>query len=89
VCSSDFTVDGVTVPCGRFVAVSPHIVHRNAAVYPNPDVFDATRLSRGQGDVPNTFIPFGRGLHKVGGPTCVAEVPWWANGVPAVVFVVF
>jgi cytochrome P450 len=67
VCSKDQTIDGRFVPAGRFVAVSPFVVHRDPSVYRDPESFDITRWGRGEGTAANTFIPFGRGVHKCPG----------------------
>ena len=55
------------MPKGRNVCVSPQLIHNNPSTYNFPDQFDPRRWLRGEGSEPNTYIPFGRGLHKCPG----------------------
>ncbi|MCP4743447.1 MAG: cytochrome P450 [Actinomycetales bacterium] len=56
--SSD-RIDGVEIPAGALVIMSPWLLHRHPDLWDNPDVFDPSRFAS---DVPRfTHIPFGAG----------------------------
>jgi cytochrome P450 len=51
----DDEIDGVAVPAGSTVVVSPYLIQRNPAVWPNPEGFD-----------PNRFLPHaGHDRHRL------------------------
>lgn len=52
---------GFTIPAGGLVAISPWVIHRDPALWPEPARFDPSRhVDRVER---NTFIPFGAGPH--------------------------
>ena len=69
--------DGTFIPKDTFICTSTWGTHRDDVAYPDPEVFDPFRFSRGKPDgasgtegtkhqLPNTsaeFIPFGHGGH--------------------------
>ena len=56
--SSD-RIDGVEIPAGALIIVSPWLLHRHPDLWDNPEVFDPSRFAS---DVPRfTHIPFGAG----------------------------
>ncbi|MEV4124003.1 cytochrome P450 [Nocardia sp. NPDC049707] len=63
VVSADTTLDGVRLPAGTTVAVSPHVIHRRAEIYERADEF---RPDRWIGAEPDRmlFIPFGAGARR-------------------------
>lgn len=63
---ADDAVAGTPVPAGSLVAISPYLVHRHPAFWPDPAGFDPRRfLPGGHGDAATrhryAFIPFGGG----------------------------
>ncbi len=50
-------VNGVTIPAGEMIAVSPGAANRDPARFPDPDVFDIERETRGH-------LGFGHGAHR-------------------------
>lgn len=66
----DDEVLGFPIPKGSIVAVAPWVIHRNPALWPNPEGFDPERFSRPE---PNrhklAYIPFGAGPR-----TCIGNV---------------
>ncbi|MGH3345027.1 MAG: cytochrome P450 [Carbonactinosporaceae bacterium] len=59
----DDEVGGIRLPAGSTVAVPPYLIHRNPAVWPNPEGFDPGRFL---GQPPDgrhryAFLPFGGG----------------------------
>jgi cytochrome P450 len=57
------TIDGVDVPAGTLVIVSPWLLHRSAA-WPDPHRFDPRRFldaQPGEGDRNPAYLPFGAG----------------------------
>ncbi len=59
----DNTVGGFHVPAGATVAVSMYAIHRQAHLYPNPEVFDPTRFAPEQVATRHRFayLPFAAG----------------------------
>ncbi|XP_030250032.1 cytochrome P450 4T8 isoform X2 [Sparus aurata] len=55
--------DGRTLPAGSFVGTSVYGIHRNAAVWENPDVFDPLRFlpENTSRRSPHAFVPFSAG----------------------------
>lgn len=66
----DDEVLGFQIPKGSIVAVAPWVIHRNAALWPNPEGFDPERFLKPE---PNrhklAYIPFGAGPR-----TCIGNV---------------
>lgn len=60
-----FTWKGHDVPAGTWVYVSPAMVMRDPALYPEPERFDPDRFARGEDRAHKfAFAPFGGGAHK-------------------------
>ncbi|GAB3247243.1 cytochrome P450 [Kineosporia babensis] len=58
------TIDGVEVPAGTLVIVSPWLLHRSAKSWPDPLRFDPGRFlgaGPGEGDRHPSYLPFGAG----------------------------
>jgi pentalenene oxygenase len=63
VVSATTQLDGITLPEGTIVAVSPHLIHRRADIYPDPGEFAPERwLATTPG--PTTYVPFGAGARR-------------------------
>jgi len=62
---ADDDVAGTPVPAGSMVAISPYLVHRHPAFWPDPAGFDPRRFLPGRSDTATrhryAFIPFGGG----------------------------
>ncbi|XP_055978215.1 cytochrome P450 4B1 isoform X1 [Sorex fumeus] len=56
-------VDGRSLPAGSLVSLHIYALHRNSAVWPDPEVFDPLRFSpeNSSGRHPFAFIPFSAG----------------------------
>jgi len=57
-----------TLPAGSMVAVSAYVMHRDASVYTDPEVFDPDRFIKGprgpgRAPAPHQFLAYGWGLH--------------------------
>lgn len=65
----DFTVEGVTIPAGKLVAISPAVSHRIPELFRDPDRFDPSRYDpgRAEDETPFAWIPFGGGHHRCSG----------------------
>jgi cytochrome P450 len=61
----DDLIGGYHIPAGSTVVVSPFILHRHEAFWPNPGSFDPERFAAKQiaGRPPLAFLPFGAGPH--------------------------
>ena len=59
----DVELDGYSLSRGSWVFIAPYIVHRDARLFPNPEVFDPDRFGPGRIDKlpPYVYIPFGGG----------------------------
>lgn len=59
----DFEVGGYHLPKGTIAVVPPHVVHRDARWFPNPEIFDPTRFSKANEAARRkfTYFPFGGG----------------------------
>jgi len=61
-CVRDEVVDGCRIPAGTLVIVSPYTLHRHAAWWPRPLLFDPDRFDPRRRDrEPYTFFPFSGG----------------------------
>ena len=60
---ADDVVDGVAVPAGSLLVVSPWLLHRRADVYPDPLRFSPSRFAADAGRVlpRGAYVPFGAG----------------------------
>jgi sterol 14-demethylase len=65
----DFTAEGVTIPEGSLVAISPPVSHAMPELFPDPERFDPGRYveGRAEDERPFAWIPFGGGLHRCSG----------------------
>lgn len=65
----DFVVEGVTIPAGKLVAISPAVSHRIPELFRDPTRFDPSRYDAGREEdaVPFAWIPFGGGHHRCSG----------------------
>ena len=65
----DFTVEGVTIPAGKLVAISPAVSHRIPELFRDPTRFDPSRYDEGREEdaTPFAWIPFGGGHHRCSG----------------------
>lgn len=65
----DFEVEGVTIPAGSLVAISPAVSHQIPELFRDPARFDPGRYDEGRAEDAATFawIPFGGGLHRCSG----------------------
>lgn len=57
----DMHLGDIDVPAGTQVVCSPFVLHRNPALWANPDEFKPERFLPGSTVVPRSFIPFGSG----------------------------
>ncbi len=53
-------IDGVAVPAGTLVLISPWLLHRRTQSWPDPVAFDPTRFLAAEGR-PEGYLPFGAG----------------------------
>ncbi|WP_156724557.1 cytochrome P450 [Streptomyces apocyni] len=68
---------GVAIPAGAEVAYSPYALHRDPALFPQPQRFQPERWEKSPKRRPhlNSFIPFGAGQHKcIGDHFAAAEI---------------
>ncbi|WP_165985910.1 cytochrome P450 [Streptomyces sp. YIM 98790] len=63
---ADDVVDGVFVPAGSTVVISPYLTHRLAEFWPRPARFDPGRFTRqrSRDRHPLAHVPFGSGPHQ-------------------------
>lgn len=69
-------IGGYAIPKGSRVAVSPYVVHRNPALWENPEGFDPERFAPGRatGRPDYAYFPFGGGPRKcIGGNFATME----------------
>jgi cytochrome P450 len=59
-------IGGYHIPAGSTVVVSPFILHRHEAFWPDPSSFDPERFAAPQtaGRPPHAYLPFGAGPHQ-------------------------
>lgn len=55
----DDIVAGAKIPKGATVGISPFMLHRNPALWPNPEGFDPERMNKPRGK--HDYLPFGAG----------------------------
>ncbi len=69
---------GYVIPAGSFVVMSPWVVHRNAAYFPDPERFEPERWrADGRNGRPRfSYFPFGGGSRG-----CMGEAFAWMEGV--------
>ncbi|GGM73412.1 cytochrome P450 [Longimycelium tulufanense] len=62
-------IGDIELPAGTEVAFSPHALHHDARLFPDPERFDPDRWSpdRAESLPRNAFIPFGSGMHNCPG----------------------
>lgn len=62
----DDTIGGYGIPAGSTVLLSPYTTHRNAAFWPDPEVFDPERFSAAEQTARPRYahFPFGGGQHQ-------------------------
>jgi len=67
----DDWIDGHLLPAGTEVYISPYLIHRNPAVWQNPDIFDPDRFApdRLKDRHPFSSLPFSAGPRK-----CIGEM---------------
>ncbi|CAI5450589.1 unnamed protein product [Caenorhabditis angaria] len=63
---NELEIDGYIIPRGSNITIAPIVLHNNADVFPNPDVFDPERFSPEEISKrhPYDFIPFSAGLRN-------------------------
>uniref|UniRef100_A0A182Q0P3 Uncharacterized protein n=1 Tax=Anopheles farauti TaxID=69004 RepID=A0A182Q0P3_9DIPT len=66
----DIEMNGVTIPAGTDFTIPIYVIHRNPAVYPDPERFDPERFSddSNQRRGPYDYIPF-----SVGSRNCIGQ----------------
>lgn len=59
-------IGGMQIPKGSSVLISPYVLHRSEAFWPEPDRFDPSRFDEGQIEERprHAYIPFGLGKHR-------------------------
>ncbi len=59
-------IDGIPVPAGARVVISPYVTHRDPALWPAPEAFDPERFREGVPDhlPPFAYYPFSGGPRK-------------------------
>lgn len=75
------TLSGMAVPRGGFVFLSPYAIHRNPAIWSDPERFDPERFLPERGVCPDgsprpklAYLPFGAGQRKcIGEPFAMLE----------------
>ncbi|GAA2165377.1 cytochrome P450 [Actinomadura napierensis] len=62
----DDVIEGVAIPAGATLAISPYLTHRLESVWPDPHRFDPTRFTPEQNRSrhPLAYVPFGSGVHQ-------------------------
>ncbi|WP_019632723.1 cytochrome P450 [Actinomadura atramentaria] len=64
--AEDDEIDGVRIPAGATLAISPYLTHRLAEFWPDPLRFDPDRFTREnvRNRHPLAYLPFGDGAHQ-------------------------
>ncbi|XP_002731619.1 cytochrome P450 3A24-like [Saccoglossus kowalevskii] len=62
-CNQDININGINIPKGMTVSVSPYVIHHDPDNYPDPEKFIPERFSKEQKEKrhPYAWIPFGAG----------------------------
>ena len=62
-CNETCTINGITIPSGVDVFMPPYVLHRDPALWPDPEKFDPDRFSPQNRDFqePYSYMPFGIG----------------------------
>ena len=62
-CNETCTINGVTIPSGVDVFMPPYVLHRDPALWPDPEKFDPDRFSpeNRATQEPYSYMPFGMG----------------------------
>ncbi len=57
---ADDVIDGIVVPAGQLVAISPYVAHRHPDYWTNPEQFDPDRFSQKRAETiePYSYMPF-------------------------------
>ncbi len=73
-----FSVDGVEIPAGSIIILSPYLVQRDARWFPDPEKFDPERWTPEAREARPKFVyyPFGGGAR-----VCIGERFAWMEGV--------
>ncbi len=58
------TIGGYDIPRGSSVLISPYLLHRNPAFWPDPETFDPARCAGAQPRARDSCLPFGLGPHR-------------------------
>lgn len=58
------TIGGYHIPRGTSVLISPYLLHRNSAFWPDPLTFDPNRFARAHTRPRHAYLPFGLGQHR-------------------------
>lgn len=60
----DDSIDGYHIPRGSSVLISPYLLHRHPAFWPDPARFDPARFAPGMPRLRDAYLPFGLGQHR-------------------------
>jgi cytochrome P450 len=62
----DVRFEGITIPAGTFIIISPYVSHHMTQWWESPEQFDPERFTTSQEHKkhPYQYIPFGGGAHK-------------------------
>lgn len=72
----DDQIDGMKIPAGAPILISPYAAHHHAAYWDKPEVFDPERFSAARltDQVKHAYFPFGKGQRLcIGRPLALAE----------------
>lgn len=58
---TDDVIAGIEIKAGSLIVISPWVVHRNLAVWSNPEEFNPDRFLKDSKPIAGSFIPFGLG----------------------------
>ena len=63
-CTKTCVVKGIKIPKGASVMIPAYSIHRDPALYPDPEKFDPERFAKEKSRNPYSFLPFGHGPHN-------------------------